>query len=178
MGPDPISGVVSAARRYCKKITRDHRMPRIQRNRNTVIELSIPLNLSRGGAGSGSDDEDDACFICAHTFCSEDVCLRRSTHLSCCSQTICCGCTVKLAKRCKCTDDCEAIIAFCPFCREMVPVSTLELFSGIQLVCKLCAPPTTPMAPTPQPSGSRVPAPIEERPGEAATVTPHDLHQS
>ena len=162
------------ARTLLQNITGKHSMPRIQRNQSAVIEVSIPLSVARGGSAE-SDDEDDACFICAQGFCREDACLRSSTHLSCCSQNICCGCTVKLAKRCKCTDDCEAIIAFCPFCREMVSVSSLELFSGIQAVCKCCArrgPQVPSQVPSPQPAASIAPTTREETRGQAEGPLP------
>ena len=116
-------------------------MPRIQRNQSAaVIEVSIPLQLSR----ATDDDEDVVCFICAHSYCSEDACARTLTHVKCCSQAVCCGCAVKLARRCKCTDDCEAIIAICPFCREMAALDTLEVFLGGRPPCKACVKDATP----------------------------------
>lgn len=123
-------------------------MPRIQRNQNAaVIEVSIPLNLSRGSVAHS--DDDDSCFICAHAFCDDDMCTRAMTNLRCCSQLLCCGCVVKVARRCKCTDDCEAVIAVCPFCREIVPIGALEVFLATKAPCKECAKAVGADAPTP-----------------------------
>lgn len=111
-------------------------MPRIQRNQNAaVIELSIPLRLSRGGDDS---DDDDSCCICTQGFCSGETCLNSLTHLRCCSQAICCGCALKVAKRCKCADECEAVIANCPFCREIAALGALDIFLGTRATCKIC----------------------------------------
>lgn len=123
-------------------------MPRIQRSHNAaVIEVSIPLNLSRGRGGG--DDDDEACFICAHPFCAQDTCGRSVTHLSCCTQTLCCTCAVRVAKRCKCADECEAVIAFCPFCREIAALGALEIFLGTRPTCKGCSKPETTTTPAP-----------------------------
>lgn len=111
-------------------------MPRIQRSHGAaIIEVSIPLSLSRR-----SDDADDnaSCFICAHPFCAEDVCHHSATQLQCCSQPLCCGCAIKVARRCKCTEECEAVIAICPFCRDIVPLAALEIFQATQDRCKQC----------------------------------------
>lgn len=111
-------------------------MPRIQRNHNAaVIEVSFPLNITRGS----DDDEEDACVICAHAFCVTDACCTSVTHLRCCTQALCCGCAVKVAKRCKCSDECEAVITICPFCREIGPVNALDVFLGTRVPCKACA---------------------------------------
>ena len=109
-------------------------MPRI--NRSAVIEVSIPVRLRRGG---GDDDEEHyTCFVCRDEFCDADRCGRSMTTTSCCSQSLCCACMSHLARRCTCTDDCEAVIVFCPFCREMVPLRALEVFLGGREPCKKC----------------------------------------
>lgn len=117
---------------------------------DNVIELSIPMRLVRGSsaaaaAGSDSDDSDDSdpgdgtCYICANSFCSDDECCRSLTHLGCCTQSICCGCLLKSSKRCCCKDDCDAVISLCPFCREVSPVETLDIFLGHkQQPCTSC----------------------------------------
>ena len=111
-------------------------MPRIQRNQGAaIIEVSIPLSLSRSADDS---EEDDACFICAHPYCSDAECQHSATNMRCCSQPLCCGCVIKVARRCKCTDDCEAVIAICPFCRDIVAVGALEIFLATRSPCKLC----------------------------------------
>ena len=137
-------------------------MPRLQRNQGAaVIEVSIPLSLSN----RISEEDDDACFICANTFCTQDLCARSITHLRCCSQVMCCGCALKIARRCRCTDECDAVVAFCPFCREIVPQGALEMFLGSRPACKECAKAgeTTPITPTPATDEADTsPAPPEE----------------
>lgn len=117
-------------------------MPRTTRARartldNSRIELTIPLRMS-GRASGGGGGAVDACYICANDFCGDDVCCRSLTHLECCTQTMCCACLARMIKRCKCSDDCEAVIALCPFCREVSPVTVLDVFLGRAAVCKPC----------------------------------------
>lgn len=123
-------------------------------SRATVIELSIPLQYA-AAAGSEADTEDVAtdCHICAEPFCKQDECCRALTHLSCCTQPICCGCLVRTAKRCTCRDDCDQVIAFCPFCRMIGPCDALDLFRGACVKpCRACAAKDdAPAAPPPPP---------------------------
>jgi hypothetical protein len=101
----------------------------------TVIEVSIPLSTLR----SGDDLQDDpTCYICANSFCATDKCGLSLTHLACCTQSICCACLVKSCKRCRCKDECDAVIALCPFCREVSPVEALDMFLGGKPGCKAC----------------------------------------
>lgn len=95
--------------------------------------------LSGGGGGGGDDDEPGDCYICANEFCADDDCARSMTHLACCTQAVCCGCLAKMIKRCRCAEECEAVIALCPFCREVSPVSVLDVHLGHAKVCKSCA---------------------------------------
>lgn len=101
----------------------------------TVIEVSIPLRTLQ----SEGDDADEACYICANAFCASDACRRSLTHLACCTQAICCGCLSKTCKRCGCKDDCDAVIALCPFCREVSPVEVLDVFLGAKDPCAECS---------------------------------------
>lgn len=99
---------------------------------STTIELTIPLHSSSADSCGGT------CYICANDFCDDDVCCRSLTHLKCCTQAVCCGCLGKMIKRCKCEDECEAVIALCPFCREVSPVDVLDVFLGHVPACKVC----------------------------------------
>ena len=125
------------------------------------IELSIPVRLVRdavGGSGEDADDDDDtACYICANAFCDNEDCCRTLTHLGCCTQAICCGCLLRQAKRCMCKDDCDAVIALCPFCREVSAVEVLDIFLGGVKACASCVkadPP--PPTPAPRPAAAEV----------------------
>ena len=44
-----------------------------------------------------------------------------------------------MAKQCTCSDECRAVIAFCPYCREISPVTPLDLLKGSASVCTLCS---------------------------------------
>ena len=101
-----------------------------------MIEVSIPVRSLQ--AHDDSDDEDLTCYICANAFCSSDSCGRSLTHLGCCTQAICCSCLVKGCKRCGCKEDCDAVISLCPFCREIAPVETLDMFLGGKPPCADC----------------------------------------
>lgn len=92
-----------------------------------IIEVSIPVR-----------DITSTCHICATSFCDEDVCCRARMHLGCCTQTLCCKCLVKLCKRCHCTSECAAVVAFCPYCREVSGVSVLDVFRGASEECSSC----------------------------------------
>jgi hypothetical protein len=44
-----------------------------------------------------------------------------------------------MAKRCTCAEDCDAVIVFCPFCREICPVGVSDIFLGAcTKVCRRC----------------------------------------
>ena len=114
----------------------------------TVIELSIPLQYAvstseaaaAATAQTATAPPDEACYICAENFCNNADCCRSLTHLTCCTQPICCGCMVKTAKRCTCREDCDQVIAYCPFCRMISPCDALDLFRGACLKpCRECA---------------------------------------
>ena len=111
----------------------------------TVIELSIPMRMVRGGGAGGEDnddennsEEDEVCYICANSFCRSESCGRALTHLACCTQSLCCACLLKSSKRCMCKEDCDAVIVLCPFCREVAPVETLDVFLGHKPPCASC----------------------------------------
>lgn len=95
----------------------------------TVIELAIPM-LDTGAT---------QCHICTSGFCPSHECEKSATHLGCCTQTICTGCLVKMCKRCRCADDCAMIVAFCPYCREVSPVPSLDIFRGTRTPCSGCS---------------------------------------
>lgn len=81
------------------------------------------------------------CHICSMPFCSScsDSCLRSVTTMACCDQPVCAECLAKVSKRCTCQDDCDKIIAYCPYCREISPVTAADLFAGLRgKCCKAC----------------------------------------
>lgn len=136
-------------------------MPRIQRNLTAVLQFEL------------DDDEgerDSACCICAHAHCVRETCRHTATQMPCCSQGLCCGCLAKVCKRCKCADDCDAVVAFCPFCREVMAVGVLDIFLGSRGSCKECArqampePVQPPPAPAMLPPGSPVTTPDTSQP--------------
>ena len=102
---------------------------------NGRIELSIPLAMQYSVTES-----EMSCHICAHPFCPNTACCRAVTNQACCSQPICASCACRLAKACTCRDECCAIITFCPFCREVCPVTSQALFLGLKrpTPCVLC----------------------------------------
>lgn len=117
------------ASRASTRITRNRlRVPGVVGGR-TVIELAIPT-LDASGVSH--------CHICASTFCPQHECCRSPTHLACCTQVICTGCLLQMCKRCRCTDDCPKIIALCPYCREVSPVPSLDIFRGSRPACAGC----------------------------------------
>lgn len=104
-------------------------MPQVRRR----IEFSIPMHIMN------EDANEISCTVCRDSFCGNSKCGRSQTHLVCCENPLCCQCVSKLAKRCTCTDECEAIIVFCPFCREIAGLEPLELFLGhTKTPCKSC----------------------------------------
>ena len=120
-----------------KNFTASH-MPR-QRNVTAVLEFPLPSRISRSfGIADEDDDTEETCFICAVPFCARGICPHTATHMPCCSQGLCCGCAVKVLKRCKCAEECDAVVAFCPFCREVMAVGALDVFLGTRAVCKEC----------------------------------------
>lgn len=86
----------------------------------------------------------DECPICTMPLCLDEtprnVCPRLATTLGCCLQVLCCGCLMKLpVKICACKEDCDAVVAVCPFCRDAVGVSAQELLVGSRTrVCSAC----------------------------------------
>ena len=99
--------------------------------------------VHRDDDGVQNDDEnggdDVQCYICKSEFCDLGECPRSQTNLECCTQPICVGCLAKMAKRCTCAEDCDAVIVFCPFCREICPVCVSDIFLGAcTKVCKRC----------------------------------------
>lgn len=141
-----------------------------------MIEVSIPFSLTRRSGASRTrgdeEEEEDECFICAHPFCADDKCARSLMHARCCSQPACCGCMVKLARACTCSEDCEAVVALCPFCREIVPLNVLEVFHGTRAECAACRGPAVANAATTAAAAATVtptPAPTcEDTPGSPA----------
>ena len=81
---------------------------------------------------------DESCHICRETFCEDDECCRTMTSLKCCTQTICCACATKMAMRCTCTEECSAIIAYCPYCRMVSPLQAIDVFLGHTKPCRAC----------------------------------------
>ncbi len=97
-----------------------------------IIEVSIPMRyLDRE-----TDDVD--CAICAHPMCPDDSCCLAATHLSCCNQPMCCSCFGKLLARCRCSDECTAIVGTCPFCREMCRAEAVAIFLARKQPCRGC----------------------------------------
>lgn len=107
-------------------------MPHITSRRqveSAVIEFAI----------HSIDEETDTCYICAQTFCVEARCRQAMTHLKCCTQPVCCACVVKMAKQCTCADECDAVIAYCPYCRMISPVMAIDVFLGAcTSPCRTC----------------------------------------
>lgn len=92
-----------------------------------IIEVSIPMR-----------DACSTCHICANEFCDEETCCRTGIHLRCCTQTLCCKCMIRMCKKCRCTQTCDVVVAFCPYCRESVGVPVLDIFRGAIDECATC----------------------------------------
>lgn len=109
----------------------------MSRNRNwRTVELEFTIHSD---SSDDSDESDMTCYICANKFCESGACSRTSTSLKCCTQPICCACVAKTAKRCGCADDCEQIVAHCPFCRDISPLTAKDVFLGLKApACKAC----------------------------------------
>lgn len=105
-----------------------------------IISLTIPVTTTNTGGGEDDSDSDDlTCYICKSEFCTLGECLRTQTNMDCCTQPICTACMAKMAKRCTCAEECDSVIAFCPFCREICPVAVSDLFLGAcTALCKRC----------------------------------------
>lgn len=97
-----------------------------------IIEVSIPMHYFDS---PGSEKE---CAICTHAMCADEKCSLTPTALSCCEQHICCGCFVKLLRRCRCTEDCKAVVGTCPFCRDMCRADCVSIFMGRHAHCRKC----------------------------------------
>lgn len=101
------------------------------------LQITIPVST----LALRTSREELECHICSSKFCPDayGTCVRASTHLDCCEQPICVGCLAKMSKRCTCKDECDVIIAFCPYCREISPVSAVDIFSGLKTtLCPGC----------------------------------------
>ena len=134
----------------------------------SVIEFTIPLrcvvpssdDFDDDAASDATTDDDpltinnNECAICMHHACTTRECSRSPTKTSCCSQTLCCGCLVKLMRRCKCTATCRESVGICPFCRDtMRTETTLQVFMSTIPVCPKCQRRSTPLTtPTPTPT--------------------------
>ena len=121
---------------------------------SSVIEVTIPLrylqdrgeNIDFSDTASENSIEESAaetntneCVICMNAVCQTRECSRSPTQTSCCSQVLCCGCFVKLLRRCKCTAVCRAVTGSCPFCRDMMRAdSTLQVFMATIPPCTKC----------------------------------------
>ncbi len=109
------------------------------RTRSTDSSVTIEFTVRRDATDdTPASASTESCYICANDFCDDDACGRSLTHLKCCTQTMCCACLAKVVKRCRCADDCDAVIALCPFCREVSPVTSLDVFLGHVAPCKAC----------------------------------------
>ena len=97
-----------------------------------IIEVSIPMRYFQ------SEPSEAECSICTHAFCASEKCSLTSTRLTCCDQTICCGCFVKVLRRCRCTDECRAVVGTCPFCREMCRADAACVLTGRFSHCRHC----------------------------------------
>jgi hypothetical protein len=79
------------------------------------------------------------CHICKNEFCPNDECCRASTSMSCCEQSMCVACLAKMSKRCTCSEECDIVISYCAFCREIGPVSSLDIYLGLKgILCSSC----------------------------------------
>lgn len=115
---------------------------------NSVIEVTIPLQYVQPPPSDSdtesvieSDDSPNSheCVICMHPTCFTRECQRTLTHTTCCSQVICCGCFIKLLRRCKCAVGCRAIAGTCPFCRDMMRAETiLQVYLATIPPCRRC----------------------------------------
>lgn len=74
------------------------------------------------------ESDDEYCPICYQKSCLAEQCKGSLVSTSCCRQTICCECVAKDAMRCKCSSECEQVIAICPFCRQVCPISAICIF--------------------------------------------------
>ena len=111
-------------------------MPRVTLGSGISIELNLPVTVGTGGS------EFETCAVCMNEFCDDDACCRSVNPLDCCSfasgNALCAQCTAKIAKRCKCRDECDAVVLSCPLCREMTGVEALALFQATKPLCERC----------------------------------------
>lgn len=113
-------------------------MPITRTSRARVSQGAVIFNIADLRlAFSGSGDE-YSCYICKNAFCASDVCPRTATETRCCGQVVCCECSVKFAKRCRCADNCDVMMASCPYCRETAPIAALDIYLGTRSVCSDC----------------------------------------
>lgn len=116
------------------RISRATNRIRVSEGGTTVIELAIQQH----------DDPAKTCHICANSLCRRGDCCRAGVHLACCTQILCAKCLLKICKRCRCDDQCVAVIGFCPYCRDISPVNALDLFKGTMDECSRCQQPPPP----------------------------------
>jgi len=98
-----------------------------------IIEVSIPMRYFEAERSAGAE-----CPICSHVLCTAEKCSLTPTRVTCCGQTICCGCFVKVLRRCRCTADCRAVIGTCPFCREMCRADAACVLMSRFSHCRQC----------------------------------------
>lgn len=98
-----------------------------------IIEVSIPMRYF-----DDDSQQVDDCAICLYAMCPDDVCSHTSTSLTCCDQMICCGCFVKLLRKCKCSLECKEVVGICPFCRDMCRADVSSVFTARQSACRGC----------------------------------------
>lgn len=116
-----------------------HTMPRVNITTSALstghyVEIEVPVTTTQ------EEEYADTCPICHDFFCPTQECGHTAQHLQCCTQFMCCICLLKVSKRCTCASRCTAIIAFCPFCREISPLSPLDIFLGSKAkACKGCS---------------------------------------
>lgn len=82
--------------------------------------------------------EREDCPLCRESYCIQELCRRSLAYTRCCEQAMCASCMVKQSKRCACDPECDKIVVFCAFCREVSPVTTLDCFLVCQGLCRNC----------------------------------------
>lgn len=103
-----------------------------------IIEVSIPMRYLEDCQDEYTTQCVVDCPICAHAVCPDEACALALTTLTCCEQTLCCGCFGKLLQRCRCVDECRAVVGTCPFCREMCRADAVNIFLATKRPCRAC----------------------------------------
>ena len=94
--------------------------------------IRVSVSDLRAGDGNG-------CQVCANDFCAQACCQHTKTHMTCCGKPLCMGCLSKMCCMCRCQPDCEKVISVCCFCKQVSPVSAMEMFFGLKRVkCTDC----------------------------------------